>query len=114
MLTKRLLKRYTERNTPVSSACPSATKKIGFIALTPGVLGGRRCGRRRRRWRRNSAVECLCHGVQESVLSAAESVEVVGVDGPDDDAAESFVEDVLRLDLEALFVVVAEPLTAVL
>ena len=73
--------------------------------------GGRRHCRCRRR-HGNVAVEGLCQGVEEAVLSAAESVEVVGVDGPDDDAAEALGEDVAGLDLETFFIVVAEPLVS--
>ena len=39
-------------------------------------------------------------------------MEVVGVDGPDDDAAEALGEDVAGLDLETFFIVVAEPLVS--
>ena len=39
-------------------------------------------------------------------------MEVVGVDGPDDDAAEALGEDVVGLEPEAFFIVVAEPLVS--
>ena len=79
-----------------------------------------RCCWRRSRWRRhccrgrrNAAVQRLRQGVEKPVLAAAESVEVVGVDGPDDDTSEAVVEDVLGLDLEAFLVVKAEPLVTI-
>ena len=51
-------------------------------------------------------------GLGEAVLPSAEALEVVGVDRPDHRTAQVVVQDVVGLHLEALLVVVAEPLVA--
>ena len=90
-----------------SSSCRSRRCRRRTSGVRCRCRRSRRC--RRRRW--FSAVQNVGQSVEESVgLSAAESVEVVGVDGPDDDSAEILLENESRFDLKTLLVVIAEPL----